>query len=181
MLASSAVEASRRWSGAWILLALSLCTWQSGCVERRMTIRTNPPGAYGAQVYIDDYPIGTTPISVNYTYYGNRKIRLVKDGYETLTVLQPVRAPWYEIPPLDFFSENVFPGRIRDHRTFDFQMAPKMVVPSDQLVARGEQLRRSVHQSVQPVQTIGPSQYGAGGPEMIPRRADSPSAGVKNC
>ena len=53
-----------------------------------MTIRTNPPGAL---VYVDDYEIGTTPVSTNFTYYGKRKIRIVKDGYETLTVCSRFR------------------------------------------------------------------------------------------
>jgi hypothetical protein len=63
----------------------------TGCVQRRFTIRSNPPGA---QVYVDDYEIGTTPVSHDFVYYGTRKIRLVKDGYETLTVYQPMPTPW---------------------------------------------------------------------------------------
>src|SRR4051812_48980499 len=42
-----------------IALAL-LVAMLAGCVERRFTIRSNPPGA---QVYVDDYEIGTTPCS----------------------------------------------------------------------------------------------------------------------
>ena len=64
-----------------------------------MTVRTNPPGAL---LYVDDYEIGTTPVSANFTYYGTRKIRLVKDGYETLTVMQWIPPPWYEFPPHGF-------------------------------------------------------------------------------
>ncbi|OHB68567.1 MAG: hypothetical protein A2V70_18130 [Planctomycetes bacterium RBG_13_63_9] len=133
-----------------------------------MTIRTNPPGA---QVYVDDYPIGTTPISANFTYYGKRKIRLVKDGYETLTVLQPIPTPWYEIPPLDFVSENLIPREIRDHRTLSYQLTPQMVVPMEQLKARAEQLRHGVRPAgvaapwqVAPGAALGPA---AGTPEMI--------------
>ena len=103
-----------------------------------MTIRTTPPGA---MVYIDDYPIGTTPISHDFTYYGTRKIRLVKDGYETKTILQPVPPPWYEYVPLDFISENLVPGQIRDHHTFDYQLEPQLIVPPQQLTERAELLR----------------------------------------
>ena len=78
-----------------------------------MTVRTNPPGAL---LYVDDYEIGTTPVSASFTYYGTRKIRLVKDGYETLTVMQSIPPPWYEFPPLDFVSENFVPGQIHDQR-----------------------------------------------------------------
>jgi hypothetical protein len=125
----------------WSVLGFMLCTVHAGCVQRRMTVRTNPPGAL---LYVDDYPIGTTPISTNFTYYGTRKIRLVKDGYETLTVMQPIPAPWYQFPPIDFVAENVVPGEIRDHRALDFQLRPQTIVPTDQLLSRAEELRRGV-------------------------------------
>ena len=104
-----------------------------------MTIRSNPPGALA---YVDDYEIGITPITTPFIYYGDRKIRLVKDGYETLTEIRPVPQPWYEIPPLDFVSENLLPGKLRDQRTLDFQLQPQAVVPTDQLLGRAEALRR---------------------------------------
>jgi hypothetical protein len=104
-----------------------------------MIIRTNPPGALA---YVDDNEVGLTPVAISPIYYGNRKIRLVKDGYETLTLIQPVPPPWYEIPPLDFFSENVVPGKIRDQRTYDYQLRPQCVVPKEELLMRAEGLRR---------------------------------------
>ncbi len=126
-----------RWLG--LLLAMIQVGMGSGCVQRRMVIRSNPPGAI---VYVDDYEVGRTPVTVGFTYYGTRRIRLALDGYETLTVLQPVPAPWYEYPPLDFFSENVVPGELRDSRDFCFQLRPQMLVPPEQLLQRAEQLRR---------------------------------------
>lgn len=130
---------SRRLASAWILLAVAICVCPSGCVQRRMTIRTNPPGAL---VYVDGYEIGTTPISTDFLYYGNRKIRLVRDGYETLTVMQSVPPPWYQITPLDFITENLVPGEIRDQRTLTYQLTPQRVVPPEQLLSRAESLRR---------------------------------------
>jgi hypothetical protein len=122
------------------LLAILFVPIGSGCVERRMTIRTNPPGAL---VYVDDYEIGATPVSADFTYYGTRKIRIVKDGYETLTVMQPFQTPWYEFPPVDFITENFVPGKIRDQRILDYQLKPQMIVPNDQLMCRAEGLRRN--------------------------------------
>jgi len=57
-------------------------------------------------------------------------------------VMQPVPTPWYEIPPLDFVSENFVPGKIHDRRTLDFELKPQPVVPTDQLMGRAEGLRR---------------------------------------
>ncbi|MBL9084562.1 MAG: PEGA domain-containing protein [Planctomycetales bacterium] len=112
----------------------------SGCVQRRMTVRTNVPGA---QVYVDDHEVGRTPVSTDFIYYGDRTIKLVKDGYETQTIKQPVDAPWYQWPGIDFFSENVWPWEIRDERQFNYQMQPQYVVPTDTLLTRAEDLRRS--------------------------------------
>lgn len=128
----------------WVLALGMLCAVQSGCVHRRMTIRTNPPGAV---VYVDDYEIGTTPVATDFVYYGTRKIRLVKDGCETQTVMQKIPAPWYQIPPLDFISENLVPGEIRDHRTLNYQMQPQMIVPTERLLDRAEGLRARAHAS----------------------------------
>ncbi len=160
----------------WALLALMLCASQSGCVQRRLMVRTNPPGAL---LYVDDYPIGTTPCAVNFTYYGTRKIQLVKDGFETLTVMQPIPTPWYEYTPLDFFSENCVPGQIHDQRTLDYQLRPQVLVPTEQLLARGETLRRGVHAttgtapqlspgSVRGPTVLGPAAGPPPGPEPIP-------------
>ncbi len=122
-----------------------------------MIIRTNPPGA---AVYVDDNEVaGLTPVAISPIYYGTRKIRLVKDGCETLTLLQSVPAPWYEFPPLDFISETLVPGTIRDVRTFDYQLQPQALVPGDELLGRAEGLRhdtRNVAGVVAPVYRVNP-------------------------
>ena len=124
-----------------VAVALVLVTFVShGCVRRRLTIRSNPPGAV---VYVDEQRIGTTPVSTEFTYYGTRKVRLVKDGYETLSTLQTVRPPWYEIPPLDFVSENIVGRELRDERIWDFQLQPQQLVPTAELLTRANNLRVS--------------------------------------
>ncbi len=127
------------------------CLLQTGCVRRRLMIRSNPPGA---MAYVDNQAIGKTPCATDFIYYGTREIRLVKAGYETLTVNQPLPAPWYQVPPLDFVSENVVPRKIQDYRTASFNMVPQVIVPTEQLIARGEQLRQSTLQgAVMPANT----------------------------
>ena len=66
----------------------------------------HPHQSAGGLVYVDDYEVGITPISTSFIYYGQRRIRLVKDGYETLTVMQPMPPPWYDVVGVDFISEN---------------------------------------------------------------------------
>ena len=130
-------------SFALLLVAIVLFATQSGCVRRRMTIRSNPPGA---RVYIDNQEIGVTPVSTAYTYYGTREVRLERDGYETLTVSQNFHPPWYEIPPVDFFSETLWPRELRDERVLDFELVPQQIVPTAQLLERAEGLRAQAQQ-----------------------------------
>lgn len=164
------------------LMLVLACLCASGCVRRRMTIHSNPPGAL---VFVDDYEIGTTPISTNFIYYGHRKIRLVKDGYETKTVLQSVPPPWYQIFPIDFVAENLVPGEIRDHRTLTYNLAPQSVVPTEAVLGRAEQLRRGMHQATGTVPAAvrvhpGPAQPSPGIPmaPSLPVDPNDPMPGI---
>lgn len=133
----SLARAGRRARLALGVTALALLI-APGCVQRRLMIRSDPPGA---MVYVDDYQIGATPIATNFTYYGTRKIRLVKDGYQTLTVYERIDPPWYQVPPFDFFSENVAAREIRDMRVLDYRLVPQVVSPPQNLLDRAEELR----------------------------------------
>ena len=127
-----------------IALVVALVLPGVGCVRRRFNVRSNPPGAL---VYVDNQQIGTTPCSVDFIYYGTREVRLVKPGYETLTVNQPIPPPWYQYPPIDFVAENLITTKIRDNRTVTYDLAPQVIVPTQQLIDRGNQLRQETQQS----------------------------------
>jgi hypothetical protein len=153
-----------------VVLVLIMAASVGGCVQRRLTIRSNPPGA---RVYVGDEEVGTTPVSTDFVYYGTRKIRLVKPGYETLVVNQPIPAPWYQIPPLDFVSEILVPGEIRDERVVNFQMVPLQPVVTEQFLSRGEQLRGAsgIQQVSGAVPVVAPTQPPAG---FVPGGAPPP-------
>jgi hypothetical protein len=140
------------------IAALCLCA-ACGCVRRRMTIVSNPPGA---AVYVDNQQIGTTPVSTGFTYYGTRNVTLVLDGYETQTVKHTFHTPWYEVPPLDFASENLWPWEIRDERLLDFTLVPQQMLPADAIWRAGENLRSSAQQGyVAPLPTGSAPIYAA--------------------
>lgn len=132
-------------------------------MHRRMTIRSNPPGAF---VYVDNQQVGTTPVSAEFLTYGTRKVQLIKGGYETLTVERNIQAPWYQIPPLDLISDNFWPWEIRDERVLDFQMVPTQVVPAGQVLQRAEALRQGAR--VGYVAPLPPRPPGAVGQLPIP-------------
>jgi hypothetical protein len=140
-----------------------------GCVRRRLLVQSNPPGA---TVYVDNQPIGTTPCATSFIYYGTREIRLVKPGFETLTVKQPIPAPWYQIPPLDFASENLTPNEIHDYRTVTYNLQPQVIHPTDQLIARAQQLRTGTQQGAA---LPGGAVIAPGAPTLDPPSMASPS------
>jgi hypothetical protein len=76
-------------------------------------------------VEVDGERIGLTPVSTDFTYYGTREIRLSHPGYETTTIQQPVRPPFYQVPPLDFFSNHFLPFHVTDRHDFTYSLQPR--------------------------------------------------------
>ena len=154
-----------------LLILLGLTVVNVGCVRRRMTIRSNPPGA---MVYVDDQQIGQTPVSTAFTYYGTRKITLVRDGFETTTIKHTFEAPWYQVPPLDFVSDNLTMREIRDERILDFTLVPQQMVPSEQLWRSAENLRQNAQSGyVAPLPDAGAGN-GPVGPITLPPPPSAP-------
>jgi PEGA domain len=151
-----------------ILFLCSLVLTGTGCslfdsdgVKRRITIKTNPPGA---AAYFDNQYIGTTPTATAVTYYGTREIQVVRDGYRTEKILRTFNPPWYQLPPLDFVTDTLWPREIRDERIVDITMVPQQVISSEELQARARGLRIQAAQGVAtPVPpTIAPDGFGNG-------------------
>jgi hypothetical protein len=117
------------------LAAAVLCT---GCVERRYTLRTDPPGALAI---VNGEEIGQTPVSRSYYYYGDREITFILDGFETKTVIQPIKAPWWDNLVTEFFTENLLPYNLRDEREFAYTLTPASTPRAADLRDRAEQLR----------------------------------------
>lgn len=132
-----------------VLLALLVLTVfaaaGTGCngVRRRLTIRTDPPGA---TVWVNDQEIGRTPISHNITYSGTYKIRLAMEGKKTKTVMYAVKTPWYLWPGVDFISENLVPGELRDQQICDERLEPDLVAAPEELFENAAQMRQEAHQ-----------------------------------
>jgi hypothetical protein len=144
------------------LLAAGLTT---GCVERHIVVTSDPPGAY---VYRNGMPLGPTPVDDYIIYYGTYQYTLVKDGCETLQAEQPIRPPWYQIPPLDFISENLVPFKIKDERRFPFEMKPLVKDRPDQVLQRAQELRSRGQSIGQPPTPAPPATPGPAVPPPAP-------------
>ena len=109
-----------------------------GCVERRYTIRSDPPGA---TVVINGEEIGPSPASRSFNYYGDRKVTLLLDGYQTRTFIQPIKAPWWDNYLTEFFTENLVPVSLRDEREYKYVLEPAQMPFQEKLQERAESLR----------------------------------------
>ncbi len=132
----------------FIIIFLLGFTVFSGCVLRTLTINSEPSGA---TVYLDNTPVGETPVTIPFTYYGTRKITLEKtdaDGkliYERKIVYEKISTPVYQYFPLDFFSEIVLPVDIKDEHFFTYRLDPLNQPPTAEIqknvIKNAEELR----------------------------------------
>src|SRR5512137_825 len=94
----------------------------AGCVERKLTINTEPQGA---MVVLNDQEIGTSPVTVSFNWYGDYCVRLSKNGYEAMDTHRKLKAPLHDHFPFDFIAEIVCPGQIVDNYEWTFALTPQ--------------------------------------------------------
>ncbi|MFG0285966.1 MAG: PEGA domain-containing protein [Phycisphaerales bacterium JB039] len=124
---------------AALLLALACAC--AGCLQRRIHITSQPPGA---TVWLNGVEIGRTPVEADFTFYGDYDVRLRKEGYEPHAASKWAVMPWYEIPPIDFVV-MALPWTVRNTVRWDFELepAPDLSAP-DAADAREALLQRAI-------------------------------------
>lgn len=137
---------SSRLPWGWAALSLILL---SGCVERRLRIRTAPEGA---TVYVNGRYAGETPVDHFFDHYGTYQLDLWMSGHESLSTEVEVEAPWWQIPPFDFFAELFDPRRKVDEHTVELVLDPKtsgrepgqntdLIPPDEEAKQRGREMQ----------------------------------------
>jgi hypothetical protein len=101
---------------------------QSGCVERLLAIHSDPPGA---AAYLDGEKVGTTPCEVRYVWYGTRVLVLELRGFSLVRQEIVLSPPWWQIIPIDFFTDIVVPITIRDRFSVSYNLEPAPVSPQE--------------------------------------------------
>jgi hypothetical protein len=122
----------------WTILSGLAAMVLIGCVERQWTIRSEPAGAIA---YVSNVEVGRTPVTIDFTWYGDYELILRKEGYETLKTNIKLDPPWYEIPPADFFSE-IAPWTYEDHRETLHILKKPTPPDKKELIDRAEKLRQ---------------------------------------
>ncbi len=124
-----------------MLLAIAAILILTGCVERKLTINTKPQGAL---VTLNDEEIGTSPVTVNFQWYGDYNVRINKSGYETLKTHRKLKGPWYDKFPMDFFAQIVNPKRIEDSYQWTFELHEKIIPTKEALIENAQSLKNQL-------------------------------------
>lgn len=127
-----------RHSASLIVVAGLVTALLAGCVERKLTLNTEPQGAI---ISLNDQQVGTSPVTVSFNWYGNYQVRITKDGYETLDTSRKLKAPLHDYPPFDLAAELLYPGRIVDSYEWTFDLSPKHYPTRDELIEKADALR----------------------------------------
>jgi hypothetical protein len=133
---------------SWKVLAViaMISAGAGGCVQRTLTVRSDPPGAL---VYLNDQEIGRTPVTRNFIWYGVYDVEVRLPGYSSIKTTATIAPPWWQIVPIDFAAEFF---HVEDHHDLMFSLTPptEMQVEPDLLVRRGEELRSELRSSQRP-------------------------------
>jgi hypothetical protein len=117
-----------------------------GCLERRMTITSEPPGA---TVRVNDVEVGRTPVAASFVYFGKYQVELEHEGYEPMRTKAKASTPIYEYPPIDLLA-SALPMNITSEVKWHFVMQPDAMKqqPQEQadaaLLQRAAELRKQV-------------------------------------
>jgi hypothetical protein len=71
----------------------------------------------------------------------------MRDDFQTLNVVQPIDAPWWDNYFTEFISENLVPITLRDEREFNYRLVPASNPPRPR---RPRPRRRSPHPGAGP-------------------------------
>ena len=117
----------------------------AGCVERKLTIVTEPSEAV---VWLNDEEIGVTPVTVNFNWYGDYGIRIEKSGYEIVNTHRLLERPTHDYFPLDFFAEVLWPGMIEDAYTWTFELESYRQPSAEKLIEQAGQMRQRANEDL---------------------------------
>ena len=108
-----------------------------GCVERKITITTEPEGCL---VYVSDREVGRTPVTIPFTWYGDYDVLIRMEGYQTLRAHAEISPPWYEVPPLDLFS-YMAPWTYKDERFLHYKLEKQPKVSDEKLIDEAKEMQ----------------------------------------
>lgn len=123
-------------------ILLGTLVYATGCVDRRIAITSEPPGAL---VHLNDQEVGRTPLEVNFEWFGTYDVRLTLDGYEPITTSREAEPPLHEQPGIDLIA-LAMPMTSRTRIAWHFELQPAEMDQAS-LIERGMELGRRLNET----------------------------------
>ena len=120
------------------LVLVILLLVAGSCVKRTITVRTDPPNAL---VTVNDVEQGRSPVTFDFTWYGDYRVLIESPEYESLQTHRQVNAPIYQWPVLDLIFEVPLPFEFHDHHDWQFTLNPRPTVTPEELIDRAKDFR----------------------------------------
>ncbi len=90
----------------------------AGCVEQKIYIKTDPPGA---KVFYDYEYKGKTPVRFGFDWFWYHEFEIIKAGYKPIKKEIKITSPLYLKIPLDLICE-LLPFKITYTKTLYFKL-----------------------------------------------------------
>jgi hypothetical protein len=117
----------------------------AGCVQRTITITSEPAGAL---VHLNDDEVGRTPVTVPFTFYGVYDVRLSKEGYIPLWTKAEAKSPWWDVIGVDLLAETV--PNARSEHEWHFELQPRPAEDEAGLLDRARQMQALLKRGPEP-------------------------------
>jgi hypothetical protein len=129
-------------------LLVLLLVLASGCVERKLIVKTDPEDAV---VEVDGLDLGKgdgqKPVELAFEHYGIRRVVVRAKGHAASEQLVELDPPWWQLLPFDFFTDVLWPGKLEDARTVEVRLGLAPAPGRADAVAVEERARAFAEQS----------------------------------
>ena len=131
-----------------LLTAVGVMGGLAGCVERSITVRTQPADAL---VYLNDVEIGPSPCTTRFQWYGDYDVRLrakknlgtpqnPRYVYYYLHTHHSTVRPWFQWYGVDLFAA-ILPVSFKDRQVWAFKLPVVADETDAQLIEQAQKLK----------------------------------------
>lgn len=152
----------------------------TGCVERRISITSEPAGAL---VWVNDVEVGRTPTELNFKHYGTYDVRLQLTGHDTLQTTGDASTPWWDFPGPDLIAEAIPHAKKTIHWHYTLSPTLATTMPREQFESSLIERAHAMRDQLGPPPTPAPASPDAPASDSVdatgPVGAGKPDDGLK--
>lgn len=131
--------------------ALLLLLPLAACVERKLLIKTEPPGA---MIRVNGKKEGKAPRTWPFEHYGTILVEAELEGHEPVQQEHRLRSPWWQKEGINVFTDAVWPGTIHDNHELVIKLVPRKRLTDAERKRRLNELERAARRQQKRVERL---------------------------